>query len=63
MAARLGNVLYWLGCVVGAIFLAVLGFVAINPGEGAALWMLIYALLAVSAWLLGRAIRYILAGT
>ena len=73
MAVRFGRVLYWLGCGLAVLF----GFGALHfslllttdylggctqPGVcfnyGA-----ILAILAVGSWLLGRALRYILAGT
>jgi hypothetical protein len=64
MAARLGNVLYWLGCAVGLVFFAG-GYVLISSG-GYRLQAFDYVLVgtpAVVAWLIGRALRYVLAGT
>jgi hypothetical protein len=63
MAARLGNVLYWLGCGVAAIFALLVAIVALNPGTEAVYYGSIYAITAIGAWLLGRACRYVLAGT
>ena len=37
MAARLGNVLYWLGCAGAVIGLALAAIVFFNPGEYAAI--------------------------
>jgi hypothetical protein len=70
MAARLGNVLYWLGCVLAVIF-AIGGLAAffiagavrpITNGEIIALMVPLFALSAIS-WMIGRALRYILGGT
>jgi hypothetical protein len=66
MLARLGNVLYWFGCIVAAVLLA----------AGAAEWfgeaqyrkdgygiVVGFAVAALIIWLIGRAFRYVLAGT
>jgi hypothetical protein len=63
MAARLGNVLYWLGCGIAAIFALLLAAVVFSPGTEAFWYGTIYAVIAVGAWLLGRACRYVLSGT
>lgn len=61
-AARLGNVLYWLGCA-GAVFgVGLAGVVALNPGDDAGQWMFHYILAGALAWLVGRGARYVLAG-
>jgi hypothetical protein len=72
MAARLGNVLYWLGCAASIPFaayaiwagLASIGYFggSTAPGEtqAFALMMVVYA---AGCWVSGRALRYILAGT
>jgi hypothetical protein len=65
MLARLGNVLYWFGCIVAAVLLA----------AGAAEWfgeaqyrkdgygiVVGFAVAALIIWLIGRAFRYVLAG-
>lgn len=62
MIARLGNVLYWTGCVF-AVLIAVGGALiarneTYNPGGEFAL----FALTAAVVWVIGRACRYILAG-
>ncbi|KRR26468.1 hypothetical protein CQ14_02995 [Bradyrhizobium lablabi] len=58
MIERLGNVFYWTGCAIAALF----GFFVLEglimhgeliPGAAVA---------AVFAWLVGRAFRYVLAG-
>jgi hypothetical protein len=66
MLARLGNVLYWFGCIVAAVIIA----------AGAAAWfgeaqyrkdgygiVIGFAVGALIIWLIGRAFRYVLAGT
>jgi hypothetical protein len=71
MAARLGNVLYWLGCIVAVCWFAftMVFFVtmmvagahpeplAVSAAVSAGL-----AVLAVIPWGIGRGLRYILAG-
>jgi hypothetical protein len=65
MATRLGNVIYWLGCVIAALILA----------ADAAEWfgeaqyrsdglpvVLVIAVAAAIVWVIGRAFRYVLAG-
>jgi hypothetical protein len=63
MAARLGNVLYWTGGLVGAVlFLG--GYLLMSSG-GYKLQAFDYVVIgtpAVVVWLVGRALRYILAG-
>ena len=63
MAARLGNVLYWLACVGAVLALVLAVVVAVNPGANAQLWIGVYTAAAVVIWLVGRAVRYVLAGT
>lgn len=63
MAARLGNVLYWLGCVCAALFAAIVAIIAIDPGRDAQVFMALFAMCALLSWVVGRALRYILAGT
>ena len=62
MVERLGNVLYWTGCAAAAGFwlLALLAFGSDAP-DGPDLSILIAAV-GAGCWLLGRALRYILAG-
>jgi hypothetical protein len=67
MAARLGNVLYWLGCIVATLFLAGLLWTWIGPLEGHPRdgdWLMLGAffVFAVVSWAIGRGLRYILAG-
>ena len=68
MAARLGDVLYWLGCGAAVLFgIAAVGAAAYSPYAGVDNLELlgvsgIMVLFAIGAWLIGRALRYILAG-
>lgn len=63
--ARLGNVLYWTGCVFALIIVGcgVLG-VALEPGNNNETWIVIMitAVFAAVVWVIGRACRYVLAG-
>lgn len=71
MAARLGNVLYWLGCgIAGICALFVVGVPLgrlvfseqMHLAEALGI-SAISAVLGAVCWLAGRALRYILAGT
>lgn len=67
MLARLGIVLYWAGCVVAGLCLALVLVnlvVGILGGwEAEALFhILVFLLLALIAWIVGLTLRYILAG-
>lgn len=62
MISRLGKVLYWLGCGVAVLLLLLAAVIVLDPGNDAPFWIGCYIALAVGAWLLGRAARYILAG-
>ena len=61
MGARLGRALYWLCCIIAALLiaLAVIGFY--NEG-GELFFKILVAIMAVVVWLLGRGLKYILAG-
>jgi uncharacterized SAM-binding protein YcdF (DUF218 family) len=66
MLARLGNVLYWLGCIVAAVIIAA----GIAEWFGEAQYrtdgygiVIGFAVAALIAWLIGRGFRYVLAGT
>lgn len=64
MLVRLGEVLYWAGCIISALILTagVLLFSGTTGGD-----LLFYASLtaiaAILTFLLGRAARYVLAGS
>jgi hypothetical protein len=63
MAARIGNVLYWLGCIVAALI--VMGGIAVyvveghgrSDGIGVTIGFFVVAFIA---WLIGRALLYVL---
>lgn len=65
MFARLGNVLYWIGC--GLAVLAIAGAIAVavipsnNPHDKPAV-PLFLAGIGLIVWLIGRGLKYILAG-
>ena len=61
MLARLGIVLYWAGCLLAACLLLSAGALFWN-GEN---WQAVVLIAAVGVvfWLIGRACRYVLAGT
>jgi hypothetical protein len=64
MAARLGDVLYWLGCILAVLFLPLplLALIdLVNPQTVLHPDYLIEA--AIASWLTGRTLRYVLAGT
>jgi hypothetical protein len=60
---RLGDVLYWIGCILAAI-VVVWGAVFCFGGEhaGDPYLFSIVAVAAFSIWVIGRALRYILSG-
>lgn len=61
MAERLGEVLYWTGCLVAALCLG-LAFLVWRNASGADYGVVVglFISAAVVAWLIGRACRYIL---
>jgi phosphotransferase system glucose/maltose/N-acetylglucosamine-specific IIC component len=65
MIARFGNLIYWLGCAAGALFLIGAAAVAVipstNPNDKPAV-PLFLAAVALIAFLIGRAGRYVFAG-
>ena len=65
MAERIGNVLYWLGCIVAGLT-ALLGvgiYLAEGQNKNDGLMVMGFVFVfAFIAWLIGRACRYILAG-
>src|SRR6516225_11804472 len=56
MLARLGNVLYWFGCMIAAALM--LGAIGVEADEDKHF----LAGTAIVLWLLGRACRYVLSG-
>jgi hypothetical protein len=65
MAERIGNVLYWLGCIVAGLItiLAVSMYLAETHNKNETLLVSGFILIfAVAARLIGRAGRYVLAG-
>ena len=64
MLARLGNVIYWLGCILAVLFCVVMFAIADFNLPNANVWLgvLIIAGYAFGIWLVGLAIRYILGG-
>jgi hypothetical protein len=63
MLIRLGNVLYWLGCILGAAIIAMGAFVWNAGWNGREMALLACLVVAIVVWAIGRAFRYILAGT
>ena len=65
MPARLGNVLYWIGCILAVpiIGLAVLYWVAEGHAQtGGTVFTVVIGIVGVIVWLIGRACRYVLSG-
>jgi len=63
VASRLGYLLYWTGCLIAAVL--VIGGYLLMSGGGYKLQPFDYVVIgmpAVVAWLIGRALRYVLAG-
>lgn len=67
MAQRLGNVLYWVATALAALLLALAAIFPIMAERGTSgeLWLVSLAIAAcgVIVWLIGRACRYVLAGS
>lgn len=63
MVARLGHVLYWLCCIVAAIILAAFVARVANGVREDFFDFFLFVIIAFVVWLIGRAIRYVLAGT
>src|SRR5262245_12846170 len=64
MLARLGNVLYWLGCIAAVVIVGFAGIVYFSEGQRPSDLPVVVVLgvIAAVAWLIGRACRYVLAG-
>jgi hypothetical protein len=58
--ARLGDVIYWLGCLVAAVLL-VLGAADYWFGQGRLGAFISWAVLAAATWGISYAVRYVLA--
>jgi hypothetical protein len=63
MLSRLGNVLYWLGCVIAAPFAAAAIYMQLlgNLTPNDKIVPLFLAGIAIIVWVVGRALRYVLA--
>ncbi len=62
MLGWLGDILYWLGCGIAVLFLAV-GVASLVWGEGDRTTTIMFGfLMAVLSWLAGWALRYALTG-
>jgi hypothetical protein len=64
MAARIGNVIYWFGCIIAAFFVlaGVAEYIAEGSsrgGEGVFI-LVVFLVFGFVSWLIGRALRYIL---
>jgi hypothetical protein len=56
--ARLGNILYWLGCIVAVALIGLAVWIWAEAAQvGTAI---VFAILGVIAWLIGRVCRYAL---
>jgi len=69
MAARLGYAIYWLGCILAVLCIALGVGAGANLGYGESWyeewewgWFLIPTAIGVAIWVIGRGIRYVLAG-
>jgi hypothetical protein len=60
MLAHLGDVIYWFGCIVAAVILAI-GVADYGFGQGGLFVFITWVVLAAIPWLIGSAIRYLLA--
>lgn len=62
MAERLGDVLYWVGCLAAALLAAGAFWVLAQTGDQRPGFIAFVSAPALVAWLLGRACRYVLSG-
>jgi hypothetical protein len=64
MRARLGKGLYWLGCTLSVIALIWGGLAFTHPqtDRAIALTAIISILVALTFWVVGRGLRYVLSG-
>jgi hypothetical protein len=65
MLARLGKVLYWLGCIIASVIVALDAFMwlTIWQQQGELGYFILFAVIAFLVWLVGRLCRYVLAET
>jgi hypothetical protein len=56
--ARLGNVIYWMGCIAAGITVVAGGFEAISGAFDSPWYFLIVVLVAAIIWLMGWGFRY-----
>lgn len=59
--ARLGEVIYWAGCLAALGFIALLGYIVWTKGPELAEIVVLLGF-ALASWLFGRAVLYVLAG-
>jgi hypothetical protein len=62
MIERLGNVVYWTGSGIAVLFLFLTALHLVSK-QGDLFLTILFAVVAVVAWLIGWALRYVLAGT
>ena len=64
MIARLGNVLYWAACILAAVVAAfsLVGFVDSPMRQYDWANLAFFGAIGLGVWLVGRALRYVLAG-
>ena len=56
--ARLGNVLYWLGWIVAVTLIGLAVWVWVEAAQGGT--AIVFGILGIIAWLIGRVCRYAL---
>jgi hypothetical protein len=62
MAARLGQVLYWAGCVLAILTIVIGVYLSWYERDAWEMRAIVFVIAALF-WLIGRACRYVLAGT
>jgi hypothetical protein len=64
MIERLGNALYWIGCIISGLFLLAAAAGAVfGHGPDRIFTTGIFLAIALVAWIISRACRYVLTGT
>jgi hypothetical protein len=58
MLARLGNVIYWIGCIAAGITVVTGAFEALSGAFPSPWYFLIVVLIAAVVWLMGWGFRY-----